>query len=185
MPVAIGSKPESDFRNPIGMLSDCHRRIEQFLGGLIAITEASHNGAILEEHRPQFEIALRYFREAAPKHTLDEEESLFPRMSSHKTHDMKAVLAVLEHLQSDHLKAADRHRIVDELGNAWLAAGSLSQDDSELLLTNLAKLRSDYEEHIAVEENEIFPLSARLLTVEELNIIGKEMAARRGLRSSQ
>jgi hypothetical protein len=33
-----------------------------------------------EEQRGAFEAALRYFREAAPKHTADEEESLFPRL---------------------------------------------------------------------------------------------------------
>ena len=33
-----------------------------------------------EETRVALESALRYFREAAPKHTADEEESLFPRL---------------------------------------------------------------------------------------------------------
>jgi hypothetical protein len=31
MPIVIGAKRESDFTDPIGMLSDCHRRIEMFL----------------------------------------------------------------------------------------------------------------------------------------------------------
>ncbi len=30
MPISIGQKLESDFRNPLGLLSDCHRRIERF-----------------------------------------------------------------------------------------------------------------------------------------------------------
>jgi hypothetical protein len=28
MPISIGQKLESDFRNPLGLLSDCHRRID-------------------------------------------------------------------------------------------------------------------------------------------------------------
>lgn len=31
MPIAIGQALASDFHNPLGMLSDCHRRIAPFL----------------------------------------------------------------------------------------------------------------------------------------------------------
>jgi hypothetical protein len=31
MPITIGKKIESDYWNPLGLLSDCHRRIEQFI----------------------------------------------------------------------------------------------------------------------------------------------------------
>lgn len=183
MPVNIGSKPESDFRDPVGMLSDCHRRIERFLAGLIAITEASQNGAFVEEHRDLFETALRYFREGAPKHTLDEEESLFPRLLKYRSPQTEETLAVLDHLEAEHIKVADRHRIVDKLGSAWLAHGFLSSADADLLITNLRKLRSDYEVHIAIEDDKLFPLAGLLLSTGELRVIGEEMAARRGLRS--
>jgi hypothetical protein len=48
MPVAIGQKLESDFRNPLGLLSDCHRRIERFLGGLIVISEQAQGNRLDE-----------------------------------------------------------------------------------------------------------------------------------------
>jgi len=32
MAIQIGAKPDSGFDDPIGMLKDCHRRIERFLG---------------------------------------------------------------------------------------------------------------------------------------------------------
>ena len=35
---------------------------------------------LADDARNSLETALRYFREAAPKHTADEEESLFPRL---------------------------------------------------------------------------------------------------------
>lgn len=38
MPVTIGAKRESDFTDPLGMLSDCHRRVERFLQALIKVT---------------------------------------------------------------------------------------------------------------------------------------------------
>ena len=183
MPVTIGGKPESDFQNPIGMLSDCHRRIERFLSGLITIAEEAKGGELPQEHRPQFAVALRYFREGAPKHTLDEEESLFPRLLKHHSPKTEPILRVLDHLEAEHLKAEDRHLIVDRLGVEWLANGVLSSSDSDVLITNLRKLRSDYETHIAVEDNQLFPFAARLLSKEDLRAIGEEMAARRGLRA--
>ena len=78
MPIVIGAKRESDFTGPLGMLSDCHRRIEMFLNVLVQGCRTRAGGGVLnEEHRGPLETALRYFREAAPKHTADEEESLF------------------------------------------------------------------------------------------------------------
>ena len=37
MPVRIGGRPEHGFDEPLGLLSDCHRRIERFLGVLAAV----------------------------------------------------------------------------------------------------------------------------------------------------
>ena len=39
MPIVIGAKPESSFTDPLGMLSDCHRRIEMFLNVLVRLAE--------------------------------------------------------------------------------------------------------------------------------------------------
>lgn len=38
MPVQIGAKAHS-FSDPTGLLSDCHRRIEMFLGSLQRVAE--------------------------------------------------------------------------------------------------------------------------------------------------
>ena len=78
MPVQIGAQSHS-FSDPTGLLSDCHRRIEMFLGTLERVASVIDR-PLTEETRPALESALRYFREAAPKHTADEEESLFPRL---------------------------------------------------------------------------------------------------------
>jgi len=76
MPIIIGSKRESDLTDPIGMLGDCHRRIEMFLDVLVSVAEQAHGDRLTEDQRGALETALRYFREAAPNHTADEEESL-------------------------------------------------------------------------------------------------------------
>ena len=78
MPVQIGAKTHS-FSDPTALLSDCHRRIEMFLGNLEKIA-VSIDRRLGNEERAALESSLRYFREAAPKHTADEEESVFSRM---------------------------------------------------------------------------------------------------------
>lgn len=78
MPVVIGDAAENGFANPIGLLSDCHRRIERFLKTLEAV--AGESGVLDAQCRKALQTALEYFRSAAPKHTADEEEDLFPML---------------------------------------------------------------------------------------------------------
>jgi len=181
VPIAIGQKLESDFRNPLGLLSDCHRRIERFLDGLIAISEEARGAKLDDLQRQPFEVGLRYFREAAPKHTLDEEESLFPRLRLHKNGESLTAFALLDGLHADHTEAEIKHRRVDDLGRAWLADERLSPDNARSFISLLKELRAIYEKHIAVEDNELFPLAGRILDRAELEAIAREMAARRGL----
>jgi hemerythrin-like domain-containing protein len=181
MPIAIGQKLESDFRNPLGLLSDCHRRIERFLDGLIAISEEAQGNKLDDLQRQQFEVGLRYFREAASKHTLDEEDSLFPRLRTRQDSESVAALALLDSLHADHAEAEIRHRRVDELGCKWLTEEKLPLDNVRRLLNLLNGLRTTYERHIGVEDNELFPFAGRILDGAELEAIAREMAARRGL----
>jgi hemerythrin-like domain-containing protein len=42
-----------------------------------------------------------------------------------------------------------------------------------------------YQRHIDVEESEVFPFAARLLTLQDREEIAREMSARRNLNPSQ
>jgi hemerythrin-like domain-containing protein len=181
MPIAIGQKLESDFRNPLGLLSDCHRRIERFLDGLIVISEEAQGNKLSDVEHQQFEVGLRYFREAAPKHTLDEEDSLFPRLRLHQDRESLTAFALLDSLHADHTEAEIKHQRVDDLGRAWLTDERLSPDHARILISLLRELRTTYEKHIAVEDNDLFPLAGRILDRAELEAIAQEMAGRRGL----
>src|SRR5512141_2227909 len=100
-----------------------------FLGVLKAA--AALNGRQLnEDERRSLDNALRYFREAAPKHTADEEQSLFPRMRQTGSAEAQTALAELERLEADHRWADPLHARVDELGQKWLAAGKLESLDA-------------------------------------------------------
>jgi hemerythrin-like domain-containing protein len=179
VPIAIGQALESDFHNPLGMLSDCHRRIARFLETLITITEEAGGASLNDEQRQALRASLKYFREAAPKHTADEEDSLFPRMR--KRADASGRFALLTVLHADHVAVVTQHDAVEELGCRWLSDDRVSADDAQRLLDLLHGLREMYQEHIEIEETKIFPFAAKILTPLDLHDIGKEMAHRRGL----
>ena len=181
MLITIGSKPEADFSDPIGLLSDCHRRIERFLGVLVTVAAQAEGAALETEQRDALETSLRYFRLAAPTHTADEEESLFPRLRDSRDPRVQPAFSSFEKLRADHRVAEERHRQVEELANRWLSDGVLSVEDTSRLLRMLAGLIEFYAAHIAVEEQEVFPLAAAVLADSTLQLIGSEMAGRRGV----
>jgi hypothetical protein len=76
--IQIGAKPDSGFDDPLGMLKDCHRRIEHFLGILCLVAERAQGRDLTEEEIAAVGAALNYFRLGGHRHTADEEESLFP-----------------------------------------------------------------------------------------------------------
>jgi len=181
MPVVIGAKPESNFRDPIGLLADCHRRIERFLSVLVRLAaKANVREPLGGEERIALDTALRYFREAAPKHTRDEEDSLFPRLRSLNSPEVQSALSKMEKLEREHLQMERIHAGVDRLGQEWLAAGTLSPADAARLSELVSGLADTYREHIAVEEREVFPAAAALAGSDRTGI-GGEMARRRGL----
>jgi hemerythrin-like domain-containing protein len=181
MSITIGKKPESDFGDPLGMLSDCHRRIERFLRVLAILASQAQGSKLGEEQCSALEAALHYFRVAAPLHTLDEENSLFPRMRTHQNPQVYQPIRQLEALEADHQSTETAHREVDAIGRRWLAEGSLPDEAVRRLSLILDNLQAIYESHIHQEDNEVFPLAAKSLKPCELEALGREMAIRRGL----
>jgi hemerythrin-like domain-containing protein len=179
MPVRIGTA-ENTFTNPIGLMSDCHRRIERFLQALLRVTSDSDGGSLDAEHRSALAAALKYFREAAPKHTADEEEDLFPALRG-RGPAVEELLERVHRLEQEHRIAADWHREVDEIGKRWLRQDHLSLRETAQLKKALASLSELYQAHIEIEEQEIFPLAQAELSDSEKTSIGRRMALRRGV----
>jgi hemerythrin-like domain-containing protein len=179
MPVQIGTQTHS-FSDPTGLLSDCHRRIETFLATL-GVVAAKLDRPASEETRRALGTALKYFGHAAPKHTADEEDSLFPRLRRNQHPEFQFALSQLDQLEEEHRIAAPMHAEVEDLGARYISAGSLSTAEVERFRCAIASLVSMYNRHIQVEDSVIFPLAARLLTQEEKMDIAQEMARRRGV----
>jgi len=179
MPVQIGAKA-SNFSDPTGLMSDCHRRIEMFLNAL-KTAATFHGRKLTEDERRGLEGALRYFREAAPKHNADEEESLFPRLRRTQNREVEYALAEVARLESEHRWAAPLHDEVDFLGRKWLVEGELSAGDAKSFHDAIAQLDAMYRAHIDYEDRVLFPLAARVLPPPELQQVAYEMAKRRNL----
>jgi hemerythrin-like domain-containing protein len=177
MPVQIGGKSHS-FSEPTGLLSDCHRRIEMFLGSLERVA-VSTDRPLNSESQQALEAALRYFREAAPKHTADEEESLFPRLRQMHHPELQAAIRRLEPLEQDHRRADGLHAEVDRLGRVCLERGVLSAEESGRFRQAIVELMDIYREHIRIEDEDVFPVAGKMLTAADKAAIAGEMAARR------
>jgi hemerythrin-like domain-containing protein len=181
MAIQIGAPLASDFSNPLGVLSDCHRRVEYFLRLLVIVTEQAHGEPLNAEQRDALEVALRYFAEAAPKHTADEEESLFPLLRASPHAEATEAVALAIALSRDHDKAATQHAAVDALARRWLADGCLKAAPARALAAHLSDLTTMYRHHIAVEDDELLPLARRVLSPTAIVTLGCQMARRRGL----
>lgn len=179
--IQIGAPLAHDFSNPLGVLSDCHRRIEHFLRLLITVTEQARGGALSVEQREALTSALRYFDEAAPKHTADEEESLFPRLRAARHARAAEARQLVDALAQDHHVARAYHSRIAALAGRWLADGCLPVAAVQELAECLDRLAGLYRSHIAVEDEQLIPLARIILGAAETAAFGGEMAARRGV----
>src|SRR5690242_11105483 len=184
MAIQIGQRPDHGFDEPLGLLSDCHRRIEHFLRVLVTVDAQAGGGALSDEQRRALDSAVTYFANAAPKHTADEESSLFPRLRRSADPDAVHALAQLDALEHDHHKAEVDHAAVDVHVRRWLAENRLAAADAADLHARLARLQALYRHHIEIEDSELFPAAARLLNDAQLREVGREMAERRQVRST-
>jgi hemerythrin-like domain-containing protein len=173
MGIQIGAKPDSGFDDPLGMLKDCHRRIEHFLGILSLVAERAEGRSLTGEEAAAVKAALQYFRTGGHRHTADEEESLFPRLAEAGGDDD------LDRLQHDHAEANELHDEIERLYGLWISAGSLGQGDGRRLLAATRVLVAIYQAHIQVEDNIVFPRAAKMLGKDAIEAIGREFQARR------
>jgi hemerythrin-like domain-containing protein len=181
MALQIGQRPDHGFDAPLGLLRDCHRRIEHFLQVLIAVSAEAADRPLAPEHARAAEGALRYFSTAAPKHTADEEESLFPRLRDTRDPGVLEALTLIARLEHDHEEADEHHAAIDGLVRRWLTDGALADDETADLRRRLGRLQRLYEQHIALENDTLFPAAARVLDRNQIHDIGQEMARRRHL----
>jgi hemerythrin-like domain-containing protein len=78
--------------------------------------------------------------------------------------------------------AAPLHAEIERLGAKYLSTSSLAGSEVDEFRSAVRDLASMYKQHIAVEDELVFPLAARVLSDAEKSTIAEEMASRRNVR---
>lgn len=169
----IGSAAAPTFDAPLEMLRACHGRIEAQCLTLTRLGEHLSKQGCDEQAVQAARAILRYFDTAGQYHHQDEELDLFPRLIA--THDQTVTALVTRLLQEHHgLEAAWK--------NLRPLLVTLIESRSHSLDPHIVEHFIDvYARHIETENGSLLPLAATLLNSDQLRLIGRHMAARRGV----
>jgi len=146
---------------PLVQLARSHRRLEE---ACAALEEATRRRDI----ETALEVAT-FFARQGRRHEDDEETSLFPRLTTPEAR------ALVERLAAEH---REHESLVAKLDEAL--SGRAEGDLWETVARLGHALATAYRGHIALEENELFPLAEHLLDEAARAAIHEEMQARRG-----
>lgn len=168
-----GNTAAPTFDAPLEMLRACHSRILAQCGTLHKLQQHLPAHGCDAQARQAAQAILRYFDTAGQYHHQDEEMDLFPLLlatTSAAAHEL--ILRLL----------AEHH----DMDAAWLRLRVRLRDIAEghsavLEESVVANFSTAYENHIALENAQLLPISARLLGRQQLQDLGGKMAARRGV----
>jgi hemerythrin-like domain-containing protein len=157
---------------PLEHLVACHRRIEDRLDVL------ERAGAMLDSAPEASLIAIqnsiRFMDLSGALHTIDEEESVFPRLREAVSAEEREYL---HHLEAEHCEAEQVYARLKAVAER-LRQHVTSNDVAEYRGT-VATLVRMYRSHIASEDSVLVQMGRRSLTDEQLETIQSEMRARR------
>jgi hemerythrin-like domain-containing protein len=158
------------------MLLACHERIRSFTA--IASRLAEVQDAAPAEVANAAAGVHRYYTVALPLHEADENESLYPRLRRvlQDGTSRAAELMVEQHGPID-VTVAALVPLWDELQRCPEKLAQLRPELGRLA----ARLQELWREHLALEEEVVFPLIRRTLSAEDLEAIHREMKQRRGV----
>ena len=173
------SSPSASTEAPLEMLAACHGRVEQQCRTLLRLPPHLQAHGADESARQAARAVLRYFDTAAQDHHADEEQDLFPALLSvamESADEAQRLRDLTQALLADHQRIGGLWR---ELRQA-LAAVAEAQA-IELPLEPVQAFVDAYRRHIELEEGELLPLAARLLSQADIGRIGAAMRQRRGI----
>ncbi|GAB1232206.1 hemerythrin domain-containing protein [Ferrigenium sp. UT4] len=171
------NEDSADFGHPLQYLHVCHGKIMQQCAALrdLSAYMQQHGG---DPHAQQAaQNILGYFETTGALHHQDEEQALFPALQSALTAEtaepMESLMArvLAEHAELDALWS--------QLQPCLQCLAQAQPADLPAALTE--KFIEGYFAHIALEEQELLPLSEYLLKPEQLASLGARMAAQRNV----
>lgn len=163
--------PAPDFSDPLGLLAACHRRMAAQCALLECVLHRLPEQGADDEVGAAAARVRRYFEQAAPQHHADEEQDLFPLLAS--TPGLGRLIADLQR-EHAHLDAAWRALApaLTRLEGGEVARGLHAA--VEIFVTA-------YRAHVAREDAGILPAARERLGADQLRVLGRRMAQRRGV----
>ncbi len=166
------------WEQPFDMLRACHERVHRMLTLLGKLQAHVVVHGVDTQASQAAQDVMRYFDLAAPLHHQDEELHIFP--AAHRSGDPRAIAAVIRLGVEHQTMEADWMQLRAELQTllAETAPNTLppAWQTDQLVKSFCAR----YAEHIRIEEQLVYPCVERLLTPDDAQTMGSEMAARRG-----
>jgi hemerythrin-like domain-containing protein len=171
------AKRSATFEQPYEMLEACHERLHRVLALLQRLREhLPQHGADTQAQQAARDV-MRYFDQAAPQHHTDEELHVFPPLL---TQGVPQTVDVVHRLQADHVQMESlwpaARRVLDAISQGALAQLTPGDDAA---LDAFASLHAD---HIAAEEQLVYPAARAIASDEAISAMGQEMMQRRGAR---
>jgi len=172
--IKVGATPDNQATRGtlLNLLLECHQRIRRF--SRLAFTIGARPELPAAEIQDAAAQCLRYFTEALPLHVRDEEDSLGLRVVGKSV----AVDATMAQLRAQHF--AHERRLTTLCAALW----AVRESPKEVLLhkqlaAEASAFETDIEEHLRLEETELFPQLDGLLSSQEQDEIVNELRARR------
>ena len=167
----IGGTAAPSFDDPLEMLLACHGRIQAQCATLLKLSKHLPVHGCDTQAKQAAHAILRYFDTAGQHHHNDEEQDLFPRLLVSADIAARTLVARL----------LEEHKAMD---TAWRQLRPYLADISNEKSAALDSAATEhfigvYDRHIALENSQLIPLAKRLLTAEQLEALGRNMAARR------
>ncbi len=170
--IRTGPRPPTT-EEPVDLLMACHARLRHFSG--LALSLAAGSGLGAEPVRDASTQLVRYFRVALPLHEADEEQSLAPALLS--TGAGAQVAEALERMTAQHVLV---HEVLEELLPEWERLQEAPEGIAALdLLAASRRLGAVLDIHLALEEQDLFPVVEVEIPVAERRRLFAVMRARR------
>jgi hemerythrin-like domain-containing protein len=156
----------------LAQLDRSHRRHDEVMAGLLAAARRLAAGRPEAGDIDTVHGAVAYFERAVPRHFLDEEGSVFPRLSTRRPE----LAEKLASLSSEHpAQIALQHAIASA---AKQLDGEARPTAGKQLLEIAERLAEQHTAHVA-REDELFKVAHEALTAEDDREIISEMETRR------
>ena len=164
------------FNAPLEMLHACHDRIMDQCATLQKLLQHLPTHGCDVQAQQAAQAVMRYFDTAGQFHHQDEEVDLFPLLRAAHNADAEALIKRL----------LEEHQLMDaQWSNLRTQLQGIAEEKSAVLEKKLvADFSLAYGRHVMLENMQLLPLAAQLLSQQQQSDIGKKIAERRGVSLS-